>query len=67
MVILTTGLAIGNGVDPAPYFRLFNPYTKFSKADPTRDYIRAFVPELKDLYGPGKYMMIGGWLMTGDW
>ncbi|KAG0709751.1 DNA photolyase, FAD-binding/Cryptochrome [Suillus ampliporus] len=40
------------GVDPAPYFRLFNPYTQSSKADPTGDFIRTFVPELKNLYGP---------------
>ncbi|KAH7929419.1 hypothetical protein BV22DRAFT_1002728 [Leucogyrophana mollusca] len=40
------------GVDPAPYFRLFNPYTQSAKADPTGDYIRCFVPELKSLRGP---------------
>ncbi|KAG2116073.1 DNA photolyase, FAD-binding/Cryptochrome [Suillus discolor] len=39
------------GVDPAPYFRIFNPYTQSSKADPTGDFIRTFVPELKNLYG----------------
>jgi deoxyribodipyrimidine photo-lyase len=42
------------GVDPAPYFRIFNPYIQSSKADPTGDYIRTFVPELKSLRGPGK-------------
>lgn len=41
------------GVDPAPYFRIFNPYTQSSKADPTGDYIRKYVPELKNLRGPG--------------
>ncbi|KIL00609.1 hypothetical protein PAXRUDRAFT_712848 [Paxillus rubicundulus Ve08.2h10] len=40
------------GVDPAPYFRIFNPYIQSSKADPTGDYIRTFVPELKSLKGP---------------
>ncbi|KAH7887641.1 DNA photolyase, FAD-binding/Cryptochrome [Phlebopus sp. FC_14] len=40
------------GVDPAPYFRLFNPYSQSTKADPTGDYIRTFVPELKNLRGP---------------
>ncbi|KAG1866500.1 DNA photolyase, FAD-binding/Cryptochrome [Suillus subalutaceus] len=39
------------GVDPVPYFRIFNPYTQSSKADPTGDFIRTFVPELKNLYG----------------
>lgn len=46
------------GVDAAPYFRLFNPYAQSSKADPKGDFIRTFVPELKSLYGPGKYMLI---------
>ncbi|EGO02195.1 hypothetical protein SERLA73DRAFT_104574 [Serpula lacrymans var. lacrymans S7.3] len=40
------------GVDPAPYFRLFNPYSQSVKADPTGDYIRHFVEELKNLRGP---------------
>jgi deoxyribodipyrimidine photo-lyase len=51
------------GVDPAPYFRIFNPYIQSSKADPTGDYIRMYVPELKNLRGlgsdfpyPGKYI-----------
>ncbi|KAI0772620.1 DNA photolyase, FAD-binding/Cryptochrome [Irpex lacteus] len=34
------------GVDPVPYFRIFNPYTQSKKADPTGDYIRYFIPEL---------------------
>lgn len=41
------------GVDAAPYFRIFNPYMQSSKADPTGDYIRLYVPELKNLRGPG--------------
>ncbi|KAN0097489.1 DNA photolyase, FAD-binding/Cryptochrome [Tylopilus felleus] len=40
------------GVDPAPYFRIFNPYTQSQKADPTGNYIRMYVPELKNLQGP---------------
>ncbi|KAF8556978.1 hypothetical protein OG21DRAFT_1435920 [Imleria badia] len=43
------------GVDPVPYFRIFNPYTQSSKADPTGDYIRMYVPELKNLRGPELY------------
>ncbi|KAG2141806.1 DNA photolyase, FAD-binding/Cryptochrome [Suillus bovinus] len=39
------------GVDSVPYFRVFNPYTQSSKADPTGDFIRTFVPELNNLYG----------------
>lgn len=45
------------GVDSVPYFRIFNPYTQSSKADPTGDFIRTFVPELKDLYGSGTYRL----------
>ncbi|KAI0939215.1 hypothetical protein AcV5_000697 [Taiwanofungus camphoratus] len=39
------------GVDPAPYFRIFNPYTQSQKADPTGEYIRCFVPELAKVRG----------------
>ncbi|KAI0092062.1 DNA photolyase [Irpex rosettiformis] len=39
------------GVDPVPYFRIFNPYTQSKKADPTGDYIRYFVPELSKVFG----------------
>ncbi|ELU45586.1 putative DNA photolyase [Rhizoctonia solani AG-1 IA] len=44
------------GTDPQPYFRIFNPYSQSEKADPKgeqpgRDYIKYFVPELKDLSG----------------
>ncbi|KZT12525.1 DNA photolyase [Laetiporus sulphureus 93-53] len=39
------------GVDPMPYFRIFNPYTQSQKADPTGEYIRYFVPELAKVRG----------------
>ncbi|KAG7096829.1 hypothetical protein E1B28_004238 [Marasmius oreades] len=39
------------GVDPAPYFRIFNPYSQSSKADPSGEFIRHFVPELSKLRG----------------
>ncbi|KAI0750757.1 DNA photolyase, FAD-binding/Cryptochrome [Daedaleopsis nitida] len=39
------------GVDPAPYFRIFNPYTQSQKTDPAGEYIRAFVPELAKVRG----------------
>ncbi|KAI0353585.1 hypothetical protein OH77DRAFT_1407066 [Trametes cingulata] len=39
------------GVDPAPYFRIFNPYTQSQKADPGGEYIRFFVPELAKVRG----------------
>ncbi|KAK0242569.1 DNA photolyase, FAD-binding/Cryptochrome [Armillaria nabsnona] len=37
------------GVDPCPYFRIFNPYNQSVKADPKGDFIRKFVPELASI------------------
>ncbi|WP_369441049.1 cryptochrome/photolyase family protein [Mycobacterium intracellulare] len=37
----------GCGTDAAPYFRVFNPTTQGEKFDPTGDYIRRWVPELR--------------------
>jgi deoxyribodipyrimidine photo-lyase len=39
----------GCGADAAPYFRIFNPVTQAEKFDPEGIYVRAFVPELKNL------------------
>jgi deoxyribodipyrimidine photo-lyase len=41
----------GTGTDAAPYFRIFNPVSQGEKFDPDGDYIRRFVPELRDLSG----------------
>jgi len=40
------------GVDPCPYFRIFNPYAQSSKVDPTGAFIKHWVPELRELSGP---------------
>ncbi len=38
------------GTDPAPYFqRMFNPMTQQEKFDPEGEYVRRWVPELKDV------------------
>jgi len=38
------------GVDPAPYFRrIFNPVLQQRKFDPDGDYVRRWVPELRDV------------------
>ncbi|KAF8663504.1 hypothetical protein AX16_001070 [Volvariella volvacea WC 439] len=39
------------GVDPCPYFRIFNPYSQSGKADPTGAFIHHWVPELRKLRG----------------
>ena len=39
----------GCGADAAPYFRVFNPILQGKKFDPAGDYVRKWVPELKDL------------------
>ncbi|WP_411820326.1 deoxyribodipyrimidine photo-lyase [Hyphococcus formosus] len=44
----------GSGADASPFFRIFNPVTQGEKFDPHGDYVREFVPELKDL--PDKYI-----------
>ncbi|MEP4433676.1 MAG: deoxyribodipyrimidine photo-lyase, partial [Hyphomicrobiales bacterium] len=44
----------GSGADAAPYFRVFNPMTQGDKFDKSGDYVRKFVPELKDL--PNKHL-----------
>lgn len=39
----------GTGADAAPYFRIQNPWTQSARYDPKGDYIRRWVPELKDV------------------
>jgi deoxyribodipyrimidine photo-lyase len=41
----------GCGADAAPYFRIFNPVGQGLKFDPAGDYIRRWVPELRQLQG----------------
>ena len=44
----------GTGTDAAPYFRIFNPITQGKKFDPNGEYIKKFIPELKNI--PHKYL-----------
>ena len=37
------------GCDAQPYFRIFNPWSQQKKFDPDCDYIKKWVPELRDL------------------
>lgn len=43
------GWSAGVGVDPQPYFRIFNPLRQSERFDPQGAYIRKWVPELKDM------------------
>ncbi len=42
----------GCGTDAAPYFRVFNPVSQGRKFDPSGDYVRRWVPELRGLEAP---------------
>ena len=44
----------GCGADAAPYFRIFNCVTQGQKFDPDGDYVRHYIPELKNL--PNKFL-----------
>jgi deoxyribodipyrimidine photo-lyase len=39
----------GCGADAAPYFRVFNPVSQGEKFDPTGDYVRGWIKDLKKL------------------
>lgn len=41
--------AASTGTDAQPYFRVFNPWLQQKKFDPKAEYIKKWVPELKDL------------------
>ncbi len=44
----------GSGADAAPYFRIFNPILQGEKFDKKGEYVKKWVPELKDL--PPKFI-----------
>ena len=43
------GFSASVGVDPQPYFRIFNPLLQSERFDAGGEYIRKWVPELKDM------------------
>ncbi|WP_217643270.1 cryptochrome/photolyase family protein [Actinopolyspora lacussalsi] len=43
--------AAGSGTDAAPYFRVFNPTTQGEKFDPSGEYVRRYVSELRGVDG----------------
>ncbi|MFJ6096537.1 cryptochrome/photolyase family protein [Williamsia muralis] len=55
----------GSGTDAAPYFRVFNPTTQGKKFDPSGDYVRRWVPELRPI--PGSAVHEPGALRPDDY
>lgn len=45
--ILSWQWSAGTGIDPQPYFRVFNPYLQSKKFDKEASYIKKFIPELQ--------------------
>jgi deoxyribodipyrimidine photo-lyase len=45
------GFSASTGVDPQPYFRIFNPLLQSEKFDAEGEYIRRWVPELREVVG----------------
>lgn len=45
--ILSWQWSAGTGVDPQPYFRIFNPYLQSKKFDPEAHYIKKWLPQLR--------------------
>lgn len=43
------GFGSSTGVDPQPYFRIFNPLRQSERFDPDGEYIRRWVPELSSI------------------
>ena len=41
----------GCGTDASPFYRVFNPVTQGKKFDPSGDYVRKYVPELRSVAG----------------
>jgi len=45
------GFSASTGVDPQPYFRVFNPWLQSERFDATGEFIRKWVPELQRVQG----------------
>jgi len=47
--ILSWQWSAGTGIDPQPYFRIFNPYLQSKKFDKETKYIKKWIPELEEI------------------
>ena len=52
--ILSWQWCAGTGVDPQPYFRIFNPYIQSAKFDKNGLYTKTYLPEVRDI--PTKFL-----------
>jgi len=57
----------GTGTDAAPYFRVFNPVTQGLRFDPSGDYVRKYVPELRALAGADAHEPWNAPLLAADY
>jgi deoxyribodipyrimidine photo-lyase len=60
--ILSWQWSAGTGIDPQPYFRIFNPYLQSKKFDREADYIKRWLPQLQDV--PAKLLHDENYLLT---
>jgi deoxyribodipyrimidine photo-lyase len=50
----------GTGTDASPYYRVFNPTTQGVRFDPSGDYVRRYVPELRSVPGKAAHTLPDG-------
>lgn len=62
--VLSWQWSAGTGVDPQPYFRVFNPYLQSKKFDKDCLYIKRYIPELRDV--EPKYLHNETYLLEHD-
>ena len=62
--VLSWQWCAGTGIDPQPYFRIFNPYAQSKKFDKEAVYIKKWLPCLKDI--PAKNLHSENFLLTTD-
>lgn len=62
--ILSWQWSAGTGIDPQPYFRIFNPYLQAKKFDREAGYIKRWLPQLEDV--PAKLLHDETYLLTNS-
>lgn len=62
--VLSWQWCAGTGIDPQPYFRIFNPYAQSLKFDKEAHYIKRYLPLLKDI--PASLLHNEAYLLSHD-